>query len=51
MGGLTRELRVPLPSIVRLIIYVSGPIDGKIVIVKLSQKRATRAIKGERLMG
>jgi hypothetical protein len=38
MGGLTRELRVPLPGVVGLIIYISGLIDGKIMIVKLSKK-------------
>jgi len=51
MGNLTRELGLPLSSVVRLIIYISGLIGGKIMIIKLSEKRAARAIKRERLMG
>jgi hypothetical protein len=38
MVDLTRELRVPLAGVVGLIIYISGLIDGKIMIVKLSKK-------------
>jgi hypothetical protein len=51
MGNLTRELGLPLSSVVRLIIYISGLIGGKIMIIKLSEKRASWAVKGERLMG
>jgi hypothetical protein len=40
MGNLTRELRVPLSSVVRLIIYISWLIGGMIMIIKLSEKRA-----------
>jgi len=51
MGNLTIELGLPLSSVVRLIIYISGLIGGKIMIIKLPEKRAARAIKRERLMG
>jgi hypothetical protein len=40
MGDLTRELRLPLASVVRLIIYISRSIGGMIMIIKLSKKRA-----------
>jgi len=40
MMDLTREVRLPLCSVVRLIIYISGSIGGKIMIIKLSEKRA-----------
>jgi hypothetical protein len=40
MGDLTRELGLPLSSVVRLIIYISGSIGGMIMIIKLSKKRA-----------
>jgi hypothetical protein len=40
MGNLTRELRLPLSGVVRLIIYISGLIGGKIMIIKLPEKRA-----------
>jgi hypothetical protein len=38
MGDLTRELRVPLPGVVVLIIHIGRLIDGKIMIVKFSEK-------------
>jgi hypothetical protein len=40
MMDLTRELRVPLPSVIGVVINIRGLINRKFMIVKLSKKGA-----------
>jgi len=40
MRDLTRELRVPFPSVVRLVVNIRGLINLKIMIIKLSKEGA-----------
>ena len=40
MRNLARELRVPFPSVIGLVVNIRGLINGKIMIVKLSKKGA-----------
>lgn len=39
--GLTRELRVPLPSIIGLVIHIGGLFNRDIMIIKLPEKGTT----------
>jgi hypothetical protein len=40
MRDLAREMRVPFPSVVGLVVNIRGLIHGKIMVVKLSKKGA-----------